>query len=515
MKKQLKLMGISAIVVMLALVFFSCVSATIDQNDRDAQDAQEDHVHVYGEWTVVKDAAKAEAGEKCRVCSCGDKQTEIIPMLTSSGFTYEVTGGYTTCTITGMGTCTDTELIIPAKIDGLAVTAIGYKAFENQKDITRIVLPDTLVTIEGEAFSECSSLTEINLPIKLKDIDGSFCFSGCTSLKTVYCDASYSRYGMDNVFLDSPIETIVFGGTHVPNNICKGRSKLKNVIFKDTVISIGRYAFASCTSLESIELPSSLSQSIGHGAFSRCTALKSIVIPEGVTAVYDYAFEYCESLVEITLPSTLKSFGESVFWATDNIERINIASVDSWLSLSIVNESSLPSSWSAKPCLYVNGEKLTKLVIPDTVETIPNNAFYNCSGITELIIPDSVTHIGINAFHGCEDIVSVTFSESLKSIGTEAFSGCQALTSVIIPDSVIRIERSAFENCSSIESITLPLSITEIKQDAFGKMVNITSIHYKGTKEQWNGITRGVSWMTVPKDSTKPTLYCLDGEFSL
>jgi hypothetical protein len=93
-------------------------------------------------------------------------------------------------------------------------------------------------------------------------------------------------------------------------------------------------------------------------------------------------------------------------------------------------------------------------VIPSSVMSIGNFAFYYCSGLTSLTIPDSVTSIGGSAFSDCSGLTSITIPNSVTSIGNSAFSDCSGLTSITIPDSVTSIGNSAFSDCSGLMGVT-------------------------------------------------------------
>ena len=117
-----------------------------------------------------------------------------------------------------------------------------------------------------------------------------------------------------------------------------------------------------------------------------------------------------------------------------------------------------------------------KFMIPDSVTSIGDFAFEDCSGLTSINIPDSVTNIGVRAFAYCTGLTSVTIGSSVTRIGKGAFLGCVNLTSVKIPDKVTSIERSAFYNCTGLTSVTIGSGVTSIGNSAFLGCVNLTSI---------------------------------------
>ena len=119
---------------------------------------------------------------------------------------------------------------------------------------------------------------------------------------------------------------------------------------------------------------------------------------------------------------------------------------------------------------------LTSITIPDSVTSIGNAAFKDCSSLTSITIPDSVTFIGACAFNGCSSLTSITIPDSVTSIGAEAFRYCSSLTNITIPDGVTSIGWKAFSYCSRLTSITIPDSVTFIGAEAFRYCSSLTNI---------------------------------------
>ena len=270
----------------------------------------------------------------------------------------------------------------------------------------------------------------------------------------------------------------------------KSSYKIPSTYQGKPVKEIGKYAFSSCDSLTSIEIPESVT-SIGESAFFACNRLTSIEIPNSVTRIGNYAFSGCSSLTSIEIPDSVTSIGEWAFSFCGKLTRIEIPD-----SVTSIGDS-----------VFENCSSLTSIEIPDSVTSIGNSAFYNCNSLTSIEIPNSVTSIGGRAFCYCSSLTSITIPfvgatkngkenthfgyifggnvpTSLKTvvitggktIGNEVFSGCSGLTSIEISASVTSIGASAFYNCSSLTSIEIPNSVTSIGNEAFSGCSGLTSI---------------------------------------
>ena len=136
-------------------------------------------------------------------------------------------------------------------------------------------------------------------------------------------------------------------------------------------------------------------------------------------------------------------------------------------NVSIIGENTIPKR--LKP-------HITSITIPDSVESIGNNAFADCISLTSITIPDSVENIGNYAFTECTSLTNITIPNSVKSIGNLAFFDCESLMSIIIPNSVKSIEDYAFEKCTSLTSITIPNGVESIGYYAFNNCTKLTSI---------------------------------------
>lgn len=191
-----------------------------------------------------------------------------------------------------------------------------------------------------------------------------------------------------------------------------------------------------------------------------------------VTVIDSCAFFECSVLTSVTIPDSVTSIGEHAFYGCTSLESVYIESVESWLNISFDYNSSNPLHGVAD--LYLNGELLTELIIPDGVTSI-GDEFRGCTSITSVIIPDSVKSIETYAFSKCTSLESVKIPSSVEIVETYAFYNCTALANVEISNGVKTIKNSSFANCSSLNSITIPASIESIGSSAFNKCTNILS----------------------------------------
>ena len=171
---------------------------------------------------------------------------------------------------------TDTSYAIPN-----SVTSIDYDAFCGCSSLTSITIPNGVTSIGGSAFEDCSSLTSITIPNSVTSIDIST-FSGCSSLASI---------------------TIPNSVTSIDYAAFSGCSRLTSITIPDSVTSIGEYAFCGCSSLTSITIPNGVT-SIGGSAFSGCEGLTSITIPDSVTSIGEDAFWNCTSLKDVYYSGT-------------------------------------------------------------------------------------------------------------------------------------------------------------------------------------------------------------------
>ena len=138
------------------------------------------------------------------------------------------------------------------------------------------------------------------------------------------------------------------------------------------------------------------------------------------------------------------------------------------------------------PDYFAKNLDIKSVIIPNSVESIDDFAFQNCSKLTSITIPNSVRSIGYAAFQNCSGLITINMSVGVTSIEDHAFSGCTGLTSITIPNNVTEIGYNAFSGCSSLTSITISNGVTEIGYRAFSGCSKLNEIKYTGNQQQWN-----------------------------
>ena len=233
---------------------------------------------------------------------------------------------------------------------------------------------------------------------------------------------------------------------------------------------------------------------IGHWAFHDCPDITSVSIPSSVKEICHFAFENCLGLTEISIPESVTEIWRGTFQGCEGLNKVEFASIEQMCSMTYCPEvdeniqALLNELWqypNSNPLymakhLWIDGQEVTDLVIPEGITSIGNLAFAG-GAFTSVTIPESVTSIGHSAFRGCKDLTSFTIPDGVTSIGARAFEDCTGLTSITILDGVTSIGASAFEDCTGLTSITILDGVTSMGASAFEDCTGLTSITIPGS----------------------------------
>ena len=316
--------------------------------------------HTSGEWVVVTPATSTATGlkiQKCTVCGVTLAE-ETIPMidLTAKGLEYVVNEDGVTCTIIGIGTFSGTELIIPSVIDGYTVTVIGSQAFAGldydsaEWYVTRIVIPDSVLEIQDNAFVGCVNAESIEIG---------------SGLMLIYPMAFPYSVGFGEILVPASLTTITIS-TNNPY-YCS----VDGIVFSKDMTAIVCYPAGKTET--SYTIPSTVTI-IDYGAFVGCLNLTAVELHEGVTEIREAAFAMCSNLTSIDLPDGLTTISALAFMSSG----------------------------------------LTSLEIPEGVTRIGEMAFNYCFMMTSIKIPASVTAINLQAFYGCYNLTTIYFEGTME-----------------------------------------------------------------------------------------------------
>lgn len=233
--------------------------------------------------------------------------------------------------VTGLGECTDTVVIIPDTYEGLPVKKIGTGAFK-ETDIERVYIPEGVTDIAHHAFTNCESLMSIALPESLESL-GSNAFEGCKSARALYLGKNLTKIS-NSAFADCASIEVVFlpeALKELGTNVFSGCKQLgKVVFFGNKITTIPDGTFRDCVTLQEYDFPDALT-TIGADAFRGCETIKEFVIPDTVTKVSDRAFFRCTNLTKLVIPVSIEQWGNFVTYFCKNLSDLSYAgTLEQW-----------------------------------------------------------------------------------------------------------------------------------------------------------------------------------------
>ena len=251
----------------------------------------------------------------------------------SVGLEY-TSNGDGTCYVSGIGTCTDTDVIIPeVSPDGWIVTGIGDNVFWNNQNITSIKIPNSIVEIGSNAFANCLSLGDVYI----SDLES-------------WCNITFNSNPLGNVA-----------------NLWLNNEMVTTLVIPASVTEIKQHSFEGCKSIQTVVFHNSVTK-IGRNAFFLCLNIETLTIPDSVTDIDDWAFYWCSSLESVTIGEGLKNMGGQIFFECYSLK-----------TLVFVDGATDIGNWMFGGC-----SSLTDVIIPKSMSKIARDAFDRCSSLQSI-----------------------------------------------------------------------------------------------------------------------------------
>ena len=443
-------------------------TVTVDTEEIDALG------HTAGEWIEKSPASCEKEGERfalCTVCNEIAKEEKIKKLphdysndvctvcgveRYSEGLEYELRDdGYY---VVGMGECTDTRLIIPAKHNDTPVVGVADGAFGSNNKITELVFRGSVKSIGFSAFNGCTSLISVDFKGDVESI-GRLAFGECP-IEKIEFKASLKSIG-DAAFTSLKVKELV-----LPEGI-----------------EIGGSCFEK-SAVERVVLPKEFTA--GNEIFKNCKSLKSVVFNGDSINVASSMFQYCTVLESVTFGGNIEKIGQNAFYGCtslsfDKLELSCAVGMNAFDSVTI-NELTI----SVKTVSGLEGSKIGKLTLSEGVEVIGENALYRTK-VDSIVLPESLKTVETHAFYAAT-VKNAEF-KSAVAVGFGAFMDCKSLVSVTLPKGST-VDDYAFSDCESLETI-----------------------YFGGTKQEWTVIVENYGYTaTDRKDFDGVNVICADGE---
>ena len=357
------------------------------------------------------------------------------------------------------------------------VFSIGNSAFQSCSDMTSVVIPDGVTTIEDygfrwcraltsinflgqsslvkigqRAFSYCEALAEVALPKNLKSI-GNLAFEECRAIKKIYFDSANVSYVLNN---KTPFEKSY---------------QVQNIIIGNNVETIPNYFFNALSTVTSLTFEeNSKLVEIGEYAFTNCSSILEIILPESVKVLGESCFSNCSKVSTLHIPKALVTLGEKSFYGLKSLETITVA--DNSVNFATDGYSLISSK--GELILYASGNAATSYTIPSEATKILSGAFVFCDNLREITIPDNITKMQSGAFDYSSNVEKVyyncnitrDFIDSSKTLFGTNFSSNTANLHFVIGENVNVLPENIIKY-DTIKHLTILGNIKNFDDDAF------------------------------------------------
>ena len=411
--------------------------------------AEGNHCKLFGHdyKVVVTPAGCLEGGYTTKTCSyCGDEEIydRTDPLghdytnsnccircglgEASKGLEFALSSDGTYYSVSGIGECTDENLIIPSYHNSLPVKAIGNYAFQSNTDIRSVEVDVTVTRVGDSAFLDCTNLKRFNFTNSLEEI-GDSAFRNCRSFE--------------------------------------------NFEFPTGLKNIGSWAFGGCNSLTKMRLTEKVAELATGMLFYDCLGLTTLYIPASVTRFGGGEFCGCYNLTYVLFEGT-KDQWNALDFAWNNNELTNAGAIiyDYVSGFNDEGDFSYYLDGNTVKYLSVNNKKITSFDFDKdfngyTFGSFVGATFQKCKKLERVVLPNSITTISNYMFNECESLSEISIPSSVKSIGYQAFASCKALKNITIPASVKTLDGQVFASSDNLMSLTFEGRVETLGDELF------------------------------------------------
>lgn len=412
---------------------------------------------------------------------------------------------------------------IPATYEGKPVTRILDGAFKDKTKITKVVVPENVISIGVDTFLGCTNIEEISLPSTLRNIGkrafvglryikninipegvetiGDSAFSNCVNLENISLPSTLKDLG-SNLFQSDKLVTYVYKGIEYLGNssnqhLLAYKVNAKNAapeeveLHPDTKI-VGGSLFESEKSLTKVTLNEGL-EIICASAFRSCP-FESIVIPSSVKRIDQYAFSGCTNMATCTISgNSLETIENEAFSGAIKLASINIPSsvkeVGSYAFTEFDNPGALTFNEKDGGNYLGNAEnpyhvfvglkdaKATSLTLDEHTVVMAGQCLRDAKGISSFNIPASVETIGEEAFFQMTSLTSMSIPATVKNMGGNLFNSCSSLTSIELLNKPTVLGSGFAGNCEKLVSINIPDSVVKLEGNLFDRDESLTELY--------------------------------------
>ncbi len=375
-----------------------------------------------------------------------------------------------------------TDIIIPATMYGMPVTAIGPSAFESCPSLTSIVIPEGVTTIGNFAFASCGELTSVTLPSTLTSV-GYGIINNSSKVTAIHIAADHSYLSFSDGMLcekanqrliamiipSGTTQLIIPGTVKIIGTRSINAQGVTNLTLSEGVTTIESYGIRYAYNLTALNVPSTLMELQSNAISGAYNLRTTLTLPNGAT-VAENAFP--DSRVTITYAPDPDADTPANYFHYQELETSVI--IHGYRGPDTITTVRIPAEINGKPVTAIDGSfmfftypNVTDVYIPEGVTTLSNECFRESKGLENIYLPSTLTAIGDSCFVWCDKLQSIEIPDSVTSFGSNIFGECSSMTTCKLPKGLKTLPFWTFGNCTGLETLTLPDGLEKIDMWAF------------------------------------------------